>query len=81
MKQKRLHSYSPRDLNKMVLRLGMWAANKECVAAMSVHPTTLAGCDGHADKAAQGLREDAAMMDDIANVLTQLSKRKAGAKP
>lgn len=79
--KKRLHEYSPQDLNKMILRLGIWAANKESVAAMSLHLTTLAGRPGETDKAANGLREDAAMMDDIANVLTELSKMRSGAKP
>ena len=73
MRQKRLNEYSPRALNEMVLRLGIWAANKESVAAMSVHLARVAGCAGDADKAAQGLRKDAAMMEDIANVLSQLS--------
>lgn len=76
--KKRLHDYSSQDLNRMVLRLGIWAANKESVAALSMRLTTLGGRPGDADPAAQGLREDAAMMDDIANVLAELSKKNRG---
>ncbi|WP_299482014.1 hypothetical protein [uncultured Roseibium sp.] len=76
---RRLHDYSPHELTGMASRLKVLAANKRSCADISEKVALAGNGFSNAPAVARGYRQDAAMLDAVAGLLTQISKTRTGA--
>lgn len=76
---RRLHDYSPHELNGMASRLKVLAANKRSCADLSEKVALAGNGFSNAPAVARGYRQDAAMLEDVAGLLTQICKTRTGA--
>lgn len=75
----RLHDYSPHELNGMASRLKVLAANKRSYADISEKVALAGNGFSNAPAVARGYRQDAAMLEEISGLLTQISRTQTGA--
>ncbi|MEO1110499.1 MAG: hypothetical protein AAFX90_21545 [Pseudomonadota bacterium] len=73
---KRLREYSPADLSEMASKLRLWAASNESAAATAKRLGSVGEGLEEVEDVVEGYRADAATMEDIANVLHQISQLK-----
>jgi len=78
---KRFYEYSTDDLNKMIECLKKLADNKRLCAEIALDVAYHGTGFSDVSRVAEGYREDAAILNDIANVLTQLKKMRTGGRP